>query len=166
MSYEDPVCSECGVRLENKDWVNRTKRNIKGERVVRRIEIRRCPCCKKSHRLLPNDQSPFKHYETDVIEKVVDDDYELSEEEAEALEDGPCEATKERWRAWAAALVKNAEGALRSAAYRVLDLPDSFLGSTESLLREIKRWRPIGWLMRTVEMVIEIGGLGLLPRSP
>lgn len=166
MSHENPVCNKCGVRLENKGWVKRLKRAIDGKKEFRLIEIRRCPICGESHRLLPDDQIPFKHYESDVIEKVVDDDYEPFEDEAAEMENGPCEATRKRWIVWSKSLIRNAEGAIRSAAYRVLDLPDIFLGSTESLLKGIKEWRPVGWLVRTVSIMIDIGGLGLLPGSP
>lgn len=166
MSNEDPVCRECGIWLENKGWTKRLKRKIDGQKEFRLIEIRRCPKCGKSHRLLPDDQVPFKHYEAEVIEKVVDEDYEFDEKEVEALDEGPCDITRERWIAWARELFQNAEGALRSAAYRILDLSDRFLGSTESLLKGVKHWRPAGWLVRTVDIVLDIGGLGLLPRSP
>ena len=57
--------------------------------------------CGKSYRLLPDDQIPNKHYSAEVIEKVVDEDYEFSEDEQREMEDYPCEATKERWKAWA-----------------------------------------------------------------
>ena len=160
------MCEECGIRLENKDWTKRLKRGIDGQKEFRLIEIRRCPRCGRSHRLLPDDQIPFKHYEAEVIEKVVDDGYEFDDEEAEALDEGPCDATRQRWIVWSKGLLQNAEGALRSAAYRILDLSDRFLGSTESLLKGIRCWRPVGWLVRTVDIVLDIGGLGLLPRSP
>ena len=78
---------------------------------MRLIERRVCKECGESHRLLPDDQIPCKHYSAEVIEKVIDEDYELTEEEALEYENYPCEATMERWKEWARQLVLNAEGA-------------------------------------------------------
>lgn len=122
--------------------------------------------CGKSHRLLPDDQVPYKHYSADVIEKVVDEDHEFTENEALEYEDYPCEATMDRWRIWAIQLVRNAEGGIRSAAHRVLDLSNEFLGSTESLLKGIKRFAKRGWLTFVIRIMTESGGAGMMPEPP
>lgn len=128
---------------------------------MRFIERRECTGCGRSHRLLPDDQVPHKHYSAEVIEKVVDEDF--TEEEELEYEDYPCETTMARWREWAALLVKNAEGGIRSAAHRVLDLSDEFLGSTESLLKGIKCFAPHGWLTFLIDVMLNTGGPGILP---
>ena len=134
-----------------------------GHKRIRYIERRVCVECGESHRLLPDDQVPYKHYSAEVIEKVVDDEYQFTEEEELEYETYPCEATMGRWRKWAAQLIKNAEGGLRSAAHRVLDLSDEFLGSTESLLKGIKRFAPSGWLTFVIRVMTEAGGAGMMP---
>ena len=101
-----------------------------------------------------------------MIEKVIDDDYEFTEEEALEYEDYPCEATMERWRKWARQLILNAEGQIRSAAHRVLDLSYEFLGSTESLLKGIKKFAPRGWLPFVIKIMTDTGGAGTIPEPP
>ena len=97
---------------------------------------------------------------------MVDEEYEFTEEEELAYEEYPCDATKERWREWAAQLVKNAEGGLRSAAHRVLVLSNEFLESTESLLKGIKRFVAHGWLTFVISVMTEAGGAGMMPGAP
>lgn len=63
-----------------------------------------------------------------------------------------------RWRQWANWLRKNADGALRSAAYRILDLSDAFLGSRESLLEKIKERIGCGWLAVVMQAMVNSGG--------
>lgn len=122
--------------------------------------------CGKSYRLLPDDQIPNKHYSAEVIEKVIDNDYELSEDEQREMEDYPCEATMERWIAWADQLLKNAEGQLRSVGHRILELSVGFLSAPDSLLKEIKRRIKRGWLAFIVALMIDTGGAGALPEPP
>lgn len=122
--------------------------------------------CGSSHRLLPDDQVPYKHYSADVIEKVVDEEYVFNAKDELEMEDYPCEATMERWRAWAAQLIKNAEGGMRAVAHGVLDLSDEFLGSTESLLKGIKSFAPHGWLPFVIGIMLRAGGAGLMPEPP
>ena len=143
--------------------MKRGKKAAGGHKRIRYIERRVCVGCGESHRLLPDDQVPYKHYGAEVIEKVVDDEYQFTDEEELEYEAYPCEATMERWREWAAQLVKNVEGGLRSAAHRVLDLSNEFLGSMESLLKGIKKFAPSGWLPFVIRVMSEAGGAGLIP---
>lgn len=101
-----------------------------------------------------------------MIEKVIDDDYEFTEEEALEYENYPCEATMERWKEWAAQLIRNAEGQIRSAAHRVLDLSYEFLGSTESLVKGIKKFAIHGWLAFVIKIMTDTGGTGVMPDPP
>ena len=101
-----------------------------------------------------------------MIEKVIDEDYEFTEEEALEYEDYPCEATMERWKEWARQLILNAEGQIRSAAHRVLDLSYEFLGSTESLLKGIKEFATRGWLPFVIKIMTDTGGAGTMPEPP
>ncbi len=146
--------------------MERGKKEAGGKKKPRRIERRKCPECGHSYRLLPDDQIPYKHYSAEIIEKVIDDDYEFTEDELLKMEDYPCEATMARWREWAEQLVKNAEGQIRSAAHRILDLPLAFLASTYSLLKGIKERIRRGWLPFIIGIMISTGGTGTLPEPP
>ena len=101
-----------------------------------------------------------------MIEKSIDDDYEFTEDEVLEYEDYPCETTAARWKEWASQLILNAEGQIRSAAHRVLDLSYEFLGSTESLLEGIKRFAACGWLPFVIKIMTDTGGAGTMPEPP
>lgn len=146
--------------------MERGKKEAGGTKKKRFIERRKCPACKRSYRLLPDDQIPHKHYNAEIIEKVIDTDYELTEEEQLEVEIYPCDATIERWKKWADQLVKNAEGQIRSAGYRILDLSVRFLSSLDSLLKNIKERIPRGWLPFIVGLMINTSGAGTLPEPP
>lgn len=163
-SREDPVCLDCGGRLEAKDWVERGKKEAGGHRLIRLIERRRCTECGRSFRLLPDDQVPHKHYSVEVIEKVIEDDF--TEEELLEYEEYPCDATVARWKEWFHRLVVNAEGIIRSAAHRVLELSDRFLSSTESLLEGIKDRISLGWLSVIIVIIVNEGGVPALSEPP
>lgn len=62
-----------------------------------------CPKCHKFHNELPAQLTTFKHYETRVIEDVLDG---VVEEDSEAAENGPSEITMKRWRSWLRTAVK------------------------------------------------------------
>lgn len=122
------------------------------------VERRKCISdeCGKTHRLLPaNKVLPYKHYDADIIEGVVDGILTKETLWANAY---PCESTLRRWRQWAEALLKNIEGQLRSVAYRVYDLSYEFLKSEESLLEELKKRIGVGWLTAVVRIYIDTGG--------
>ena len=134
-----------------------------GKQEWRYIEVRRCPKCGSCDRLLPDDQVPFKHYSEETIRKVIDD--ALTEDEELEYEDYPCEATKQRWKDWWDKLMLNAEGQIRSAAYRIMEMPTQFLTALNSLLEMIKEQIKEGWLAVILRLMINTGGLGVLPRA-
>ena len=68
------------------------------------------------------------------------------DEEALSEEYQPSESTLQRWRKWAEEFIRNAEGKIRSAAHRILELSDEFLGSRMSLLEGLKERIDYGWL--------------------
>lgn len=128
------------------------------------IERRTCSnkSCGRCHRLLPDMLVPYKQYEAQLIEDVIEG--VLSEDDI-PIEVFPCEATIERWRKWASQLIHDAEGQIRSAAYRILDLSEEFLGSTESLLERMKERITCGWLAVTLRLMINTGGSCLVSDS-
>ncbi|MGE9875799.1 DUF6431 domain-containing protein [Hornefia butyriciproducens] len=122
-SNEDPICPVCGGRLRKKDRVNRINKKI-GDRTDRlRIErrMRTNKSCRKTHRLLPDICIPYKHYNSGVIEDMID---VTLNEEALCEEAYPSESALYRWREWAKKFRENAAGQIRSAAYRILDLQE------------------------------------------
>ena len=155
-SNEEPCCPVCGGKLKKKGWVSRICRKEDGSEETYKIENRKCKnkSCRKSHRLLPDILLPYKHYEADLIEAVIDG---LVGEDDPGLEDGPSESTVKRWREWGRRLAIEAEGKIRSAAYRILDLPEEFLGSRGSLLEKIKERLVQGWLPVTMRIIYNTG---------
>lgn len=137
--------------------MKRINEKVGGKKDWLLIERRKCTneSCRKTHRLLPDICVPYKHYEAELIEDVIDgviDEYDLREEVH------PCESTLYRWRYWAKRFLRNAEGHIRSAAYRILDLKEEFLRTRESLLRELKERLNYGWLAAAVRIYINTGG--------
>ncbi len=143
--------------------MERVKKSAGGAKHWRKIEIRRCTneSCRTSHRLLPDDQVPFKHYEEELIEKVTDGS--MTEEDELEAEDYPSDETKLAWRRWAVQLVKNAEGQCRAAMQKVMDLPVRVLSSGGSLLEEIRKRVKRGWMSVMLRVMVDTGGLGTLP---
>lgn len=135
----------------------RIRKNADGSREKLLIEVRKCTneSCRKCHRLLPDELLPYKHYESDLIEAVIDG---VVGEDDEALEEGPSPETMKRWREWWEKLKAEAEGRIRSAAYRILDLSEQFLGSQDSLLGRIKERLVEGWLAATIKIMCNSGG--------
>ena len=155
-SNEEHVCPVCGGKLEKKGWVSRTCRKEDGSGETYKIENRKCrnKSCRKNHRLLPDILLPNKHYEADLIEAVIDG---LAGEEDPRLEDGPSDSTIRRWREWGKNFAEEAEGKIRSAAYRILDLTEEFLGSRESLPGMIKERLVQGWLPVAMRVLYNTG---------
>lgn len=89
------TCPDCGGKLKYYDSVKRIVR-IKGGK-VRRIKIRRLICtnCGKSHRELPERILPYKQYEAEIINGVIQGT--ISSDDLE-YEDFPCEMTMKRWK--------------------------------------------------------------------
>lgn len=159
---ESPTCTFCGGKLEKKGWVPRVRQQAGGSKRWRKIEIRRCTnsSCGASHRLLPDDQVPFKHYGEDVIEMVVDED--MTPEEELEIEDHPCDETKSYWKHWAALFLVNAEGQFRSVLQRMMELSESVLTSAASLIEEMKKRLRRGWMSVILRITINTGGLSVL----
>lgn len=135
-----------------------------GDAEWRLIERRKCEDCSTTHRILPDDQVPFKHYESELIEKVIDD--VLTDDEVLESEDYPCDETKAGWREWGIYLMNNAEGQIRYAVHSILDYGDEFLYMKDSLLERIKGRIIRGWLSVTLKIMVNTGGLGVVPRTP
>jgi len=90
-SMEILICSLCGGGVEYRDSVFRYVKNMLSE--TRRFLLRRlrCQICGKLHRELPDIIQPFKHYESDVIQSVIDDS-------EDAKKCGADNRTMRRWK--------------------------------------------------------------------
>ncbi|MBR4515300.1 MAG: hypothetical protein IKO61_10495 [Lachnospiraceae bacterium] len=71
--------------------MKRSKVHAGGNKTWRWIEVRKCVNCGRNHRLIPDNQVPYKHYEGVLIEKVVDGT--LSEDDMIEIENYPCDDT-------------------------------------------------------------------------
>ena len=98
-SEEEPVCPICQNKLKFRDW--RRRISIKEGREVTWIMIRRLYCkkCRRLHNELPDILSPYKHYEAETIEGVVDGIVLPDDADSEMY---PCAATMNRWKQWIA----------------------------------------------------------------
>lgn len=121
--------------------------------------IRRLKCsgdrCGRLHNELPDCLCPYKHYDSQLIEDVVEG--VVSEADA-ATEDYPCEGTMKHWRWWAQMNENNMEGQVRLAAHRFLDLDEAFLKSGFSLLERLKERTSPGWLRTVLRVIYNSGG--------
>lgn len=156
-SKEVLVCPVCGSPLSLRDHKKRIWKKAGGIKDWILIERMQCTNdnCRKLHNVLPDLLVPQKHYESELIEAVIDG---VITEDLLGTEDYPCEMTMKRWRAWYQHNKAAAEGQIRQAADRFLDLTKEFLRSTESLLEGIRDRIEIGWLSVVLKIIYNNGG--------
>lgn len=88
-------CIKCDRMMKRYDGVERIIRR-KGNKVDHIIiERYRCPKCGSIHRILPDSLYPYKQYESDIIDGVIEG---LIDSNTLGFEDYPCEMTMKRWR--------------------------------------------------------------------
>lgn len=140
-----------------RDKRRRIKREAGGKKTW--LIINRLKCtnkeCGKLHCELPDCLVPYKHYEVELIEDVIDgvrtsDDLET--------EDYPCEGTMNHWKWWMHHNEANINGQMRSMLHRLLDLSTEFLKSTDSLLEELRKRISHGWLSAVTRFIYNAGG--------
>ena len=166
VSEEEAICPKCGTPLEYRDRVKRVHKTEGGNREWYIIRRMRCPnehCSCGLHRELPDKLLPYKHYDSGLIEDVVDDVVPC---EDPYTEDYPCEDTMNLWKLWWEHNRDRVEGWLRSVAYRFLGFSDEFLKSAHSLISELKRRLYRGWLLVVVRVVYNTGGWLVSERPP
>ena len=88
-------CPDCGGNLIYYDKVTRVVRTKR--RQTDWVELRRMRCdrCGKVHREIPDYILPYKQYEADLIQGVMEG---LITTDTYGYEDYPCEITMIRWR--------------------------------------------------------------------
>jgi hypothetical protein len=130
------ACPLCGGLLCYRDSVFRKLKNLASE--IRLFLLRRllCQVCGKLHRELPNIIYPYKHYEADVIQAII-------EEREEASSCGADNATIRRWKTDFVAAEPEIKQRLSSVYVRMIDKTVPFTES-EDILAKIrtheKRW--------------------------
>lgn len=91
----DKYCPNCKEKLKRYDTVKRIVRGKNHSKKHVAIERYKCPKCKTIHRDLSEYVYPFKHYEADIIDGVVEG---LIGPDTLGYEDFPCEETMKRWK--------------------------------------------------------------------
>lgn len=153
-----PNCPICGERMTHYDSIKRIWRKEGGSTdwiVIRRF---RCDKCSRIMRELPDVLTPYKHYETDVIEGVIEGIIQPTDKESE---DFPTVETMERWKDWIRRNKDNINGFLKSIGYRILEFGVQLLQSKISLLDELIKLN-VDWL-RIVNRFIYNSGERLAP---
>lgn len=132
------TCPCCNGELHMRDHRYRIWKREGGEKRFIRIRRLQCTQCKRIHCELPDFLVPYKHYETEVIEGVLDgvitEDDPDSEDENGAQR--PCDTTMKRWRQWLQRNLNQIEGFLRSVGIIILKL--RFTNTSESLFHTIR----------------------------
>lgn len=91
---DESNCPDCGGFLKYYDRVKRMFKVKGGYKKHLKIRRLRCVDCKRLHRELPAFILPYKHYEVEIINGVLNG-YITSE--TIGFEDYPCEMTMGRW---------------------------------------------------------------------
>ena len=160
-SNEDSICPICGAPLTARDHKKRVWKKERGEKSW--VMIRRLVCtnkvCNHLHNELPDFLIPYKHYEAQLIEDVID---ETITEDDVAEMDYPSLMTIKVWMEWFQRNISNIDGLIRSAVYRFFEFKDEFLKSKESLLEELKKRICPGWLGLIHRLIYNSGGF--IPR--
>lgn len=102
--------------------------------------------------MLPDFLAPFKHYQEEVIVDSIDD--RLMPEE---VDDSPSEQTVKRWKRWIEVNATDIDGHLKSIGHRELGFAEELLRSGVSLLKELRRSIPEGWLKTILRMIYNAG---------
>ena len=102
--------------------------------------------------MLPDFMVPFKHYTEDVISDTVNDNSEQAQ-----ICDGPSTATVRRWKRWIGLNATDIDGHLKSIGYRELGFSKELMNTSVSLLRELMRSIPHGWLRIILRFICNSG---------
>lgn len=92
---KETICSDCGISLKYYDTVSRIVRTK--DRSSSHIKVQRfkCPECGIIRRKLPDYIYPYKQYEAEIINGVIEG---LITCNTIGFEDYPCEMTMKRWK--------------------------------------------------------------------
>lgn len=88
-------CPKCSSQLKYYDTVKRIARAGGPDKPTKYIRRMKCTECGSVHRELPDILEPFKHYESELINKVVEG---LITCDSYGFEDYPSAMTARRWK--------------------------------------------------------------------
>ena len=157
ISEEDTVCPACGSPLCKRDSKRRIHKVAGGRKQWYIINRLKCTNekCRKLHSELPDCIVPYKHYDAELIEDVVDE--VMSPDDLET-EDYPCEGTMKHWKWWMTHNKANINGQMKSMLHHLLDLDTEFLKSSDSLLEGLREKVSPGWLSVVTRFIYNSGG--------
>ena len=131
-------CPLCNGNLKYRDSVFRKLKNMASEAALFLIRRLLCQECNALHRELPDIIQPYKHYESSVIQAVIDGS-------KEALCCAADNATIRRWKAGFAGAESDINQRISSVYARMTDNTLA-LAATEDILDRLrnckKRWLP------------------------
>lgn len=87
-------CKRCDLEVKYYDTVLRGVRTKGGKKKFIRVARYRCGSCGSIHRDIPNYIYPYKQYEKEIIDGVVE---RLITSDTLGYEDYPCQMTMFRW---------------------------------------------------------------------
>lgn len=94
VSDDETICPKCGGKLRYYDTVKRIVRTKRRETKWVSIRRLRCENCGSYHRELPDFIFPYKQYESELIQGVLEG---LITSDTLGYEDYPCEKTMSIW---------------------------------------------------------------------
>lgn len=100
---------------------------------------------------------PYKHYAEPVIRDSVNDKSDQAQ-----ICDGPSYSTVMRWKRWITRNISDINGHLKSIGHRELGYSSDLMKSGISLLDELMRSIPNGWLS-TILCIIYNSGATIAP---
>lgn len=92
---DEKVCPDCGGTLKYYDSVKRIVRTKGRKTMWINVRRMRCKICGTLHRDLPAFLFPYRQYEVDIVQGVLEG---LITSETLGYEDYPCEMTMRRWK--------------------------------------------------------------------
>jgi len=72
LNKDIPVCPDCGSIMSGYDARKRIVINEYGDKTTYRINRLKCTVCNKIHTEIPDFISPYKNYEQDVVDSVLE----------------------------------------------------------------------------------------------
>ncbi len=107
--------------------------------------------------MLPDFLAPYKHYQEEVIVDAIDGRLDPAD-----VEEQPSVQTVNHWKWWIRLNALDIDGNLKSIGCRELGFNGELLESGISLLEELRRSLPEGWL-RTILRILYNAGARLCP---
>ena len=145
-SNEISYCPICSGDLSVRSSKNRKVIKADGTKDTYRLRVLKCKNCGKIHTELPDFIQPFKHYESEVIEAVIDGtSYSCPAEES----------TQRHWRIRFTEKANQIDGMLTSIWMEIKMIPAKLMHKV-SLLKKI-RMTGTGWLRAVMRQLANSG---------